>query len=203
MTPDALPDPVAVAVWIAEALDRVGVRYVVGGSLASSLYGEQRSTNDIEFVAALSAGIGQQFVEALGPEYYISASSVEGAVRAGCSFSIMHMRAGVKIDVFVAASDPLDRERLRRRRHVNVSRDESTAMAFRRHAGRHDSSTAGVGYNAAVDRRSGSGVTWSASSESNTALSTNRIFANGRAGYRSTDLLDAARADADQSAGST
>jgi hypothetical protein len=130
VTPEALPDPVAVAVSIAEALNRVGVRYVVGGSFASSLYGEPRSTNDIDVVADLSAEKVQPLADALGPEYYISVPAADEAVRTGGSFNIIHMRTAVKVDLFIAGSDSLDRERLRRRRHVNVSGDEPSTSLF-------------------------------------------------------------------------
>ena len=46
MAPDGLPDPVAVAVIIGRNLETLGVPYVIGGSFASSLHGEPRSTND-------------------------------------------------------------------------------------------------------------------------------------------------------------
>ena len=42
--------PVAVALRVADALESCGVRYVVGGSLASSISGEPRSTLDVDIV---------------------------------------------------------------------------------------------------------------------------------------------------------
>ncbi len=44
------PDPWAVAAAVARAFDALGVRYAVGGSLASSLAGEPRSTIDVDVV---------------------------------------------------------------------------------------------------------------------------------------------------------
>ena len=37
-------DPVAIALRVAGVLERLGVRYVLGGSLASVVFGEPRST---------------------------------------------------------------------------------------------------------------------------------------------------------------
>ena len=107
MTPEALPDPVSVALSVADALDHAGVAYVVGGSFPSSLYGEPRSTNDIDLVADLSADKVDQLIDALGAEYYVSRSAVEEAAHAGGSFNIIHMRTAVKVDVFIAGGDPL------------------------------------------------------------------------------------------------
>ena len=104
--------------------------YVVGGSFASSLYGEPRSTNDIDLVADLRADKVHQLVSALGPEYYLSVPAIEEAVRSGGSFNVIHMRTAVKVDVFISGSDALDRERLRRRRRVSISDDEPTVSLF-------------------------------------------------------------------------
>ena len=42
-----IPDPIAVALLVADALVTLGLRYTVGGSLASSMSGEPRSTLDV------------------------------------------------------------------------------------------------------------------------------------------------------------
>ncbi len=46
-------DPIAVAVQIADAFTSLGVQHTIGGSIASSIAGEPRSTLDIDVVAAL------------------------------------------------------------------------------------------------------------------------------------------------------
>ena len=46
-------DVISVAVLVAEALNRAGVAYFLGGSLASSYQGEPRATNDIDLVVAM------------------------------------------------------------------------------------------------------------------------------------------------------
>ena len=43
-------DPILVSLEVAEALDACGLKYLIGGSLASSMSGEPRSTLDINFV---------------------------------------------------------------------------------------------------------------------------------------------------------
>jgi len=45
-----------IALKVAGALQAVGAEYFVGGSLASSLQGEPRATNDIDFVISLPVG---------------------------------------------------------------------------------------------------------------------------------------------------
>ena len=45
------PDPVALALILARILERLGVRYCIGGSVASSVYGEVRTTLDVELAS--------------------------------------------------------------------------------------------------------------------------------------------------------
>ena len=59
-------DVISIAVLVAEALERAGVAYFLGGSLASSYQGEPRATNDIDVVVAMSRGQVDGFVDALG-----------------------------------------------------------------------------------------------------------------------------------------
>lgn len=107
MTPGALPDPVAVAGMIGRQLEKLGVPYVVGGSFASSLHGEPRSTNDVDIVADLDGPTVRLFVHSLGEDFYADASVATEAVRAAGSFNIVHIESAVNVDIFVAGSDPL------------------------------------------------------------------------------------------------
>jgi hypothetical protein len=121
MAPGALPDPVEVAVIIGRELEKLGVPYVVGGSFASSLHGEPRSTNDVDVVADLDQARARLFVESLGEAFYADASTATEAVRTGSSFNVVHIESAVKVDIFVAGADPFDQERLRRRRGIVVN----------------------------------------------------------------------------------
>jgi hypothetical protein len=117
MTPGSLPDPTSIAAVITRHLERLGVSYVIGGSFASSLHGEPRSTNDVDMVVELDEASAERFVESLGADFYADRDAAVAAVRSGASFNVVHIVTAVKIDLFVAGADPLDNERLRRRRH--------------------------------------------------------------------------------------
>ena len=121
--PDELPGPIELAVSFTSLLERLGISYLVAGSLASSVHGEPRSTNDIDVVADLRAIHVDRFLDAVSPEYYASADAVRTAVESGTSFNIIHLAAALKVDVFVTGSDPFEAERLRHRERVRVSAD--------------------------------------------------------------------------------
>jgi hypothetical protein len=130
MAPDSLPEPIAVAGFVAAHLDRIGVSYVIGGSFASSVHGEPRSTNDIDMVVDLRPIDIDAFIDAMGSECYVSREAVVDAVGAGGTFNLIHMPTAVKVDIFVAGSDAFDRARLQRRMPVMFSSGAKPVTLF-------------------------------------------------------------------------
>lgn len=113
-------DPIDVALLVTVALDRLGVLHTVGGSIASSIAGEPRSTIDIDIVAALEARHVEPLVEALAPLFYIDADALSRAVAERRSVNVIHHNTQVKVDLFVAGGTPLDALQLSRRREVDL-----------------------------------------------------------------------------------
>lgn len=124
MTPAALPDPIAVALLVGRLLEKLRVAYVIGGSFASSLHGEPRSTNDVDVVADLDPTTARLFVDSLGEAFYADSSAAIEAAQSGTSFNIVHIETGLKVDVFVAGADPFDRVRLQRRQRIAINAPE-------------------------------------------------------------------------------
>ena len=118
-----MPDPIAVALLVADALERLGLRYTVGGSLASSMSGEPRSTLDVDMVVAIQDDDIGPLVAALGAEFYVSEDALRRAVRECSTANLIHHRTSIKIDLFVMGSTPLDEIQLARRQRVQVSSD--------------------------------------------------------------------------------
>ncbi|MBA4071476.1 MAG: hypothetical protein C0497_06525 [Gemmatimonas sp.] len=128
MAPDSFPDPIAVAISFSALLERLGISYLIGGSFASSIHGEPRSTNDIDVVADIRAEHVPLFVELLGQEYYVSAEAMEAAVRSEGTFNVIHVDGGIKVDVFVAGHDAFNQERLRFREPVLPLAGQSSTL---------------------------------------------------------------------------
>jgi hypothetical protein len=99
---------------VLHALDRLGIRYMVGGSLASSIHGIQCSTKDINIVAS----IGPQHTTALacdlGGQFYIDAEAAADALWRGRSFNLIHFATSYKFDIFPLTEDPYYRAQLER-----------------------------------------------------------------------------------------
>jgi hypothetical protein len=62
------PSVIQVALQCAEAFEQVQAGYFLGGSLASSLQGEPRATNDIDFVVDLQPAQVEPLKQALGSD---------------------------------------------------------------------------------------------------------------------------------------
>jgi hypothetical protein len=104
-------------------LEATGLRYAVGGSVASSLFGEPRTSTDSAVVVDLPAARLDDFVRALGADFYVPIESARNAVAARASFNVIHLPTSAKVDVFVAGSTVLDREQLERRVRLALLRD--------------------------------------------------------------------------------
>lgn len=128
MTPDAFPDPVAVAVHFTAVLEDLGIRHLVGGSLASSIHGEPRSTNDIDILADFRDEHVSPFMEAVEAEYHVSASAIREAIRSAGFFNAIHTSGAMKVDVFIAGSDPFNEERLARRERLQVGEEPASRV---------------------------------------------------------------------------
>jgi hypothetical protein len=113
-------DPIAVALAVARVLDELGVVHTTGGSIASSLAGEPRSSIDVDIVAALEERHVEPLVSALAREFYIDETAVRRAVRDRSSANLIHQATQLKVDLFVAGGTPLDDQQLRRRRIADL-----------------------------------------------------------------------------------
>ena len=101
---------------VVDVLDRFGIDYALGGSLASSLHGVSRSTVDADLSVEPFPGREAEFSRSFGPEYYISPDAVRQAVRDRGSFNIIETTTGNKVDVFIRKDRPFEQSVMRRRR---------------------------------------------------------------------------------------
>lgn len=94
---------------LVDELDRLGVRYYIGGSVASSIHGAARSTLDVDVAAELDEAAALRLVGSLNDEYYISREAVLDAVRRRSCFNLIHLATSFKVDVFVSKGREFDR----------------------------------------------------------------------------------------------
>jgi hypothetical protein len=112
---------------VVDAVEAVGGRSCVVGSVASSVLGLPRATVDVDVLAELALRDVPEFVRRLGGAYYADGAAIAEAVRRGTPFNVIHQDTLVKIDVYVAGARPWERERLARA----VARPLSTVAGAR------------------------------------------------------------------------
>ncbi|HEY6723728.1 MAG TPA: DUF6036 family nucleotidyltransferase [Polyangiaceae bacterium] len=116
----SLAEPIAVTLELCAGLDELGVEYVVGGSVASSLHGIPRSTHDIDIVVTLWGKDVDPFVARFESSFYVDREMILDAIRRRASFNIIHLRTMYKVDAFVNDRSELVREELDRRVAVEL-----------------------------------------------------------------------------------
>ena len=116
----SLAEPIGVTLSVSAVLERLGVEYLVGGSLASSLHGIPRATLDVDIVADLRMAQVKALVAALENEFFIDAEMVTEAVRRRSTFNVLHLATMFKVDVFVVGDDDLLAAELSRKQRVRV-----------------------------------------------------------------------------------
>jgi len=113
-------DAISIALQVTSALDALGVVHTIGGSIASSMAGEPRSTIGVDIVADLKAEHVAGLVAALQQDFYLDETALRRAVADLSSANLIHHETSIKIDLFIAGGTPLDRQQLARRLRVDV-----------------------------------------------------------------------------------
>lgn len=103
-------EPIEVALRVALLLDGLGIEFLVGGSVASSLHGVPRSTHDVDFVARVRRGDVDRIVRAFQAHYYIAREAVAEAVSHQSCFNLIDNKTMMKVDIFVASDDEFSRD---------------------------------------------------------------------------------------------
>lgn len=111
-----MDEALAVTLQVIGALERQGVAYVVGGSIASSIYGKPRATQDVDVIADFREEHIAGFIAALRNDFYLDEPAVRDAVQRRATFNVIHLATMFKVDVFVAKDDSATTQELARRR---------------------------------------------------------------------------------------
>lgn len=125
-----MPDAVLVLQKVIQAFDALGIVYLVGGSMASAVYGEFRATQDVDVVADVRAEHVGALVAALNAEFYVDADLIRQAITHESSFNVIHLETMFKADVFVRKRSPWADEEFARRRLIEYPSEEGFASVY-------------------------------------------------------------------------
>lgn len=118
-----LSEPIAVTMQVVQALEALGVPYLIGGSLASAVHGTVRATMDADLVADLRLEHADPLARALGDAFYVDAEAIRDAIRHRSSFNVIHLETMFKVDVFVFKQRPFDQAQFDRRMEQILATD--------------------------------------------------------------------------------
>ncbi|MBW6472352.1 MAG: hypothetical protein K0B14_04440 [Anaerolineaceae bacterium] len=99
-------EPIEVTLKVTQVLENLGIPYLIGGSLASTLYGMVRTTQDSDIVAEMRIEHLQPFVSALHGEFYLDDEMIAESIQRHSSFNIIHRETMFKVDVFIPQPRP-------------------------------------------------------------------------------------------------
>ncbi len=102
-------------------LDRLSIDYMIGGSTASSVYGEPRTTRDVDIVVEVDATSLHALFDSFDPAaVYADRIPFVDDVSPGQMFNLIDLRGGWKIDLVVRKDRPFSEVEFGRRRPVEV-----------------------------------------------------------------------------------
>jgi len=112
------------------ALEGAGIRFAIGGSWASTAFGEPRFTNDIDILAEFSTENLEHFLANLPDSFYVDREEAFTAIRLGRAFNVIHIPTALKFDFFSAAAFALGMEELDRAVYLADSGLSTASVPF-------------------------------------------------------------------------
>jgi hypothetical protein len=96
-------------------LNRAEIAYMVTGSMASNFWGIPRSTHDLDFVIQLPVANMPKLIAAFSDDFLIEEQAVREAYHPPYQFNAIHKLSSLKVDFWLPANTPFEREMFRRR----------------------------------------------------------------------------------------
>jgi hypothetical protein len=120
--------PDEAVVRVLNALEHLGVPYMLVGSFSSNTYGVPRSTNDVDFVVQVESGGVRRIMDQLGPQFRLQPQITFEAITATTRYIVELTDSPFRIEFFLLSDDPHDQQRFARRQPVRLPGHDVTAV---------------------------------------------------------------------------
>lgn len=100
--------------------DELQLTWALGGSVASSLVGEPRTTIDVDVAVRVDESAGEALLARVSPDFYVPLDAAREAIRTHASFNVLDVDSSMKMDIFVVGDGLLDRLQIDRRVRVDL-----------------------------------------------------------------------------------
>ncbi|MBI3693296.1 MAG: hypothetical protein HY238_00435 [Acidobacteria bacterium] len=125
-----MTSPAAAFKCVLNVFNRLAIPYMVGGSLATSVHGVPRSTNDIDLVADVRPEHIPALFAELSTEFYADPEMMRQALRAGRMFNLIHYESSYKFDIYPVRSQPYYQAAFARRKLDQYSFEGREVVQF-------------------------------------------------------------------------
>ena len=115
------PQELIVLESLTDILQQLDIVYAIGGSVASSIYGKVRFTEDADIAVEPFDNQADKLIELLSSDYYISKEAVYQALKQQGSFNVIHLDSAFKIDVFICKDTAFEKQLIARRKSLKLS----------------------------------------------------------------------------------
>jgi hypothetical protein len=131
-------EPTELLRLVGERLDRFGCARFVTGSVAATVFGEPRFTNDIDIVVRMDERQAALFARSFAldeggdtrrDDWYVSVEAAVDAARRRAMFNVIHVPSGLKAVIIVARESPHDHARFSRVRRITMPDGRSEPFA--------------------------------------------------------------------------
>ena len=123
-------EPIEVTLKVTGVFEKLGIPYLIGGSLASALYGMVRTTQDSDIIAEMCPEHIQSFVSSLQNEFFIDEEMIADSIQRNSSFNIIHRDTMFKVDVFIPRPRPFQKSQLARAQRQSFDLESEVSANF-------------------------------------------------------------------------
>ncbi len=116
---------------VVKNLETAQIPYMIVGSVAGSIYGEPRLTNDLDIVLAMADTSADVLIQSFNAaEFYVPPREILiQEISRGGQTNLIHHSSGVKIDLMFQKKNPHAIEEFKRRTRIEILRDLETWVA--------------------------------------------------------------------------
>lgn len=107
--------PIKVLHDFTEKIERLGIAYMLTGSMAMMRYSVYRFTADVDVVLELKVQDADKIINALEPDYYVPHKTVSRAISTEKMFNVIHQETAFKVDCVLKKSTDFQKRAFERR----------------------------------------------------------------------------------------
>jgi len=104
-----------------ERFERLGIAYMLTGSMAMVNYAIMRMTADIDIVIEAAASDAGKIIAEFEPDYYVPHGRVRDAISRRFMFNLLHQEKLVKVDCVIRKETEFQREAFSNRKKIRFS----------------------------------------------------------------------------------